>query len=175
MRQNDVLIYLYTVYLRVLLAASVMKGEYGRLTWIAREIFAYLFNHACSNNRMPSLWKGLHAQPQMSMSCWNLNTPGWAVMKVAQKTATSAMVTECKFLEHLYGRSCLALTGVVTLRLALPAPEARGGKGESLKLRLAMGSSGPGTVAWAWVPESAVAEIASGSGSSGGGTVVSLV
>ena len=85
------------------------------------------------------------------------------------------METECRFLEHLCGGSLWGLTGVVTLRLALPDPVARGGSGVAWEHREAMGSSGPGMVALAVMPERAIAEIASGTGASGGGARVSLV
>ena len=85
------------------------------------------------------------------------------------------METEWKLLAHLCGGSLWGLTGVVTLRLALPDPVARGGFGVAWELREAMGSSGQGMVVFAVVPQEATAVIASGAGSSGGGARVSLV
>ena len=85
------------------------------------------------------------------------------------------METECRFLKHLCGGSLWGLTGVVTLRLALPDPVARGGFGVAWELRKAMGISGQGMVVFAVVPQGATAAIASGAGSSGGSARVSLV
>ena len=84
------------------------------------------------------------------------------------------METEWRFLAHLCGGSLWGLTGVVTLRLALPDPVARGGFGVAWELREAKGSSGQGIVVFAMVPQGDTAAFASGAGSSGGGARVSL-